>query len=124
MGTASVGAAFRPIILIWFVILAALGLVSILSTPDVLLAVDPTYAVSFPIANRRDGFLILGAVFLVVPGGEALYADKGGVVLPGMLGTWRAAVGHARSRLTGSSGRSSMTSPRCVISRHVPLTNV
>lgn len=76
-GTASVGAAFGPVMLIWFVVLAALGLASILRTPDVLFAVDPTYAASFLIANRWDGFLILGAVFLVVTGGEALYADMG-----------------------------------------------
>ena len=76
-GTARVGAVFGPIMLVWFVILAVLGLNSLARRPVVLLAVNPVYAVRFFLANGWLGFLVLGAVFLVVTGGEALYADMG-----------------------------------------------
>lgn len=76
-GTASVGSVFGPIILAWFATLAALGIAGILTEPTVLRAVDPTYAVEFFLRNGLAGFLVLGAVFLVATGGEALYADLG-----------------------------------------------
>ena len=76
-GTAAVGAAFGPIVLLWFVVLAALGLGQIARQPDVLQAIDPTRAVTFLTHNGSRGFVVLGAVFLVVTGGEALYADMG-----------------------------------------------
>src|SRR5258708_6824501 len=76
-GTGRVGAAFGPVMLVWFVTIAAMGIVHIAHEPRVLLAVDPRHAVTFFVMNRLHGFLVLGAVFLVVTGGEALYADMG-----------------------------------------------
>jgi KUP system potassium uptake protein len=76
-GTAGVGAVFGPIMLVWFSTLAVLGIRGILWAPKVLLAVNPMYAVRFFMANHGHGFLVLGAVFLVTTGGEALYADLG-----------------------------------------------
>ncbi|MBI2077664.1 MAG: potassium transporter Kup [Euryarchaeota archaeon] len=76
-GTASVGALFGPLTLVWFLALAALGLRGILLNPSVLAAVNPTYAANFLLAGGLHGFLVLGAVFLVVTGSEALYADLG-----------------------------------------------
>ncbi|MBK6504483.1 MAG: potassium transporter Kup [Ignavibacteria bacterium] len=76
-GTKGVGKIFGPITLIWFFTIGILGLVSILKNPDVLSAVNPMYAVNFFIINKFAGFIILGSVFLVVTGGEALYADMG-----------------------------------------------
>jgi KUP system potassium uptake protein len=76
-GTARVGAIFGPITLVWFTVLGVLGAGSILGAPQVLTAIDPLYAVRFFVNNGRQGFLVLGAVFLVVTGGEALYADMG-----------------------------------------------
>ena len=76
-GTAGVGAVFGPITLLWFVVIAVIGVVHIFQSPHVLLALSPSYAVTFLIDNRTHGFLVLGAVFLVVTGGEALYADMG-----------------------------------------------
>jgi KUP system potassium uptake protein len=76
-GTARVGMIFGPVMLLWFITLAALGLASILRRPEVLVAVNPAFAVDFLLGNGWIGFLILGAVFLVVTGGEALYADMG-----------------------------------------------
>ena len=76
-GTGKVGAFFGPLMGVWFTTLAALGIYQILQEPHVLVAVNPFYAAKFLIANRLAGFLVLGAVFLVVTGGEALYADMG-----------------------------------------------
>lgn len=76
-GTGRVGAVFGPAMLAWFSVLAILGGISIAQNPRVFLALSPTYAVSFFIHNGFRGFLVLGSVFLVVTGGEALYADLG-----------------------------------------------
>ena len=96
-GTASVGAMFGPMMLAWFGVLAILGIWHVAQRPDVLAAINPMYAWQFFEANGWEGFLILGTVFLVVTGGEALYADIGhlgvfpirvswyGVVFPSLL---------------------------------------
>lgn len=76
-GTAKVGKLFAPITLIWFSVLAILGIAQIFHYPQVLTAVNPLQAVYFFINNGWHGFIILGSVFLVVTGGEALYADMG-----------------------------------------------
>ena len=76
-GTDRIGRAFGPIMLVWFACIAVLGVRGILMHPEVLRAVNPWYAVEFFIADRLQGFLILGAVVLVITGGEALYADMG-----------------------------------------------
>jgi KUP system potassium uptake protein len=96
-GTEKIGRAFGPVMLLWFVVIALLGVASILKHPDVIAAVDPRYAMRFMVASGRTGFLVLGGVFLCITGGEALYADMGhfgkgpirrswyGVVLPALL---------------------------------------
>ena len=76
-GTHRVGGLFGPIMVIWFVTLAALGIVWVARLPAVLGAFDPRHAAAFFAANGFVGFAVLGAVFLVVTGGEALYADMG-----------------------------------------------
>jgi len=76
-GTGRVGALFGPVVIAWFVTLAALGLRGIADEPAVLRAILPTHAVSFFADNGFHGFTVLAAVFLVVTGGEALYADMG-----------------------------------------------
>ncbi|HAY33098.1 MAG TPA: potassium transporter Kup [Ignavibacteria bacterium] len=76
-GTSKIGKIFGPITFVWFVTIAILGCSSILENPEVFAAVNPYYAVIFFIENGFHGFVILGAVFLVVTGGEALYADMG-----------------------------------------------
>jgi len=76
-GTARVGAMFGPVMTVWFVVLAALGLWHIIQEPHVLSAVFPRHALRFFTTNHVTGFLVLGSVFLVVTGGEALYADMG-----------------------------------------------
>jgi KUP system potassium uptake protein len=76
-GTAGVGVIFGPIILAWFATLAALGVMNIIHEPAVLKAANPVYAMAFIRDNGIAGYLVLGAVFLVATGGEALYADLG-----------------------------------------------
>ena len=76
-GTAVIGRFFGPVMVLWFSVLGVLGAAKILSEPGVLRAVNPGYAARFFTENGRTGFLALGAVFLVVTGGEALYADMG-----------------------------------------------
>jgi KUP system potassium uptake protein len=76
-GTHRVGGLFGPIMVIWFVVLAALGIVWIVRFPAILWAFDPRHAIMFFGDNGFIGFAVLGAVFLVVTGGEALYADMG-----------------------------------------------
>jgi KUP system potassium uptake protein len=96
-GTASIGKLFGPVMIAWFSVLAVLGLRQIMQTPSVLKAVSPTYAIQFFIDHSLGGFIALGSVFLVVTGGEALYADMGHfgrkpitlgwytIVLPGLV---------------------------------------
>ena len=76
-GTAQVGAVFGPVMLVWFATLATLGVAWIIREPSVLGAVLPHHAVRFFSEDLVRGFLVLGAVFLVTTGGEALYADLG-----------------------------------------------
>lgn len=76
-GTTTVGKVFGPVMVVWFVAIAALGIHGILLEPGVLRAVSPAHAVSFFARNGAAGFLVLGAVVLVITGGEALYADMG-----------------------------------------------
>jgi KUP system potassium uptake protein len=96
-GTGGIGNVFGPYMCLWFVTLAVLGVKELVHNPAVLAAVSPLNAVSFFARNQGHGFLVLGAVFLVVTGGEALYMDMGhfgrrpirwawfGLVLPGLL---------------------------------------
>ena len=76
-GTGRVGASFGPIMLVWFLLLAVLGLVEIVRWPGVLRALWPGYGLAFLAGNPGQGFLAMGSVFLAVTGGEALYADMG-----------------------------------------------
>jgi len=76
-GTGRVGTIFGPIMAVWFVVIAALGISGIAMHPEILKAVNPYYGYEFFARNRWLGFLVLGAVFLCVTGGEALYADMG-----------------------------------------------
>lgn len=76
-GTAMVGKLFAPIMLTWFLILAGLGLRSIIANPEVLHALNPMWAVHFFLEYKTVSFIALGAVVLSITGVEALYADMG-----------------------------------------------
>jgi KUP system potassium uptake protein len=76
-GTGGVGRVFGPIMVIWFGVLAVLGTVSVIRTPEIIQSVNPVHAVRYFAHNGTKGFLSMGSLFLVVTGGEALYADMG-----------------------------------------------
>jgi KUP system potassium uptake protein len=96
-GTRRIGAAFGPLMLLWFAVIAALGVGGILRDPAVLWAINPVYAIQFFTHHWLGGFIALGGIFLCVTGGEALYADMGhfgrvpiriawyGLVLPALV---------------------------------------
>ena len=99
-GTASVGIAFGPVMVVWFAVLAAIGIDNIIQSPGVLVALNPYYAVRFVTDNGSLAFFALGGIVLVLTGAEALYADMGhfgrrpirlawyGFVLPALVITY------------------------------------
>jgi KUP system potassium uptake protein len=91
-GTAGIGKVFGPVTFLWFTTLGALGLYQIVQRPSVLAAVNPLYGVEFFARNGWPGYLVLGSVFLVVTGGEALYADMGHFGKKPIRFTWFALV--------------------------------
>jgi KUP system potassium uptake protein len=91
-GTAGVGVMFGPVTLIWLLVIAVLGVRGIVKEPGVLAAVIPVHAVTFFMNNGATGFFVLGAVFLVVTGTEALYADMGHFGKRPVRLTWLVAV--------------------------------
>jgi KUP system potassium uptake protein len=96
-GTASIGKAFGPIMIVWFLVIAMLGISGIVRDPQVLTAINPRHAIGFLVRHGFGSFMVLGGVFLCITGGEALYADMGhfgagpirlswyAVVLPALL---------------------------------------
>ena len=76
-GTSAVGKVFGPITLTWFLTLGALGIYNIVDNPTIFSAINPWYAYHFFVENAFKGFMVLGSVFLVITGGEALYSDLG-----------------------------------------------
>ncbi len=76
-GTHAVGRAFGPVMLTWFLVIGLLGAASIAQSPGILVAISPTYAIAFFVAEPLPAFLSLGSVILCVTGAEALYADMG-----------------------------------------------
>ena len=76
-GTAKIGGIFGPTMIVWFTTLGLLGIIHLVKSPEILKAVSPHFAIQFFIANELTSFIALGTIFLVVTGGEALYADLG-----------------------------------------------
>jgi K+ potassium transporter len=79
LGTARIGRLFGPVMAVWFIVIALLGLYGIMRHPGVLAGLDPGYAIHALVYGGAGGFLLLGGVFLCVTGAEALYADMGHV---------------------------------------------
>ncbi|MGA2953293.1 MAG: KUP/HAK/KT family potassium transporter [Caulobacteraceae bacterium] len=115
-GTASIGKAFGPVMLLWFIVIAVLGLSGIIGHPVVLLALSPTYAITFLAHSGAAAPFILGGAFLAITGGEAMYADMGhigrepirlswyGLVLPALLLSYAGQTGLliAKGHITGN----------------------
>ena len=99
-GTGRVGRVFGPVMVLWFGVLGVLGVVSVVRTPEILAAANPIHALRYFSENGAKGFRSMGSLFLVVTGGEALYADMGHfgrrpikhgwftVVMPALLATY------------------------------------
>jgi KUP system potassium uptake protein len=94
-GTEKVGRMFGPIMLLWFAVIGALGLVAILRAPEVLAAIDPRHGIAMLAVHPLLALAILGAVFLAVTGGEALYADMGHFGKGAVRVAWFGLVGPA-----------------------------
>ncbi len=76
-GTAGIAKVFSPVMVVWFVVIGVLGINQIRQAPEVMRAISPTYAVDLFVQHPWKAFIALGSIFLVVTGGEALYADMG-----------------------------------------------
>jgi KUP system potassium uptake protein len=87
-GTHQVGRLFGPVMLLWFVVLAALGLPWIFARPGILLALSPSYAFAFVVDHPYVAFVAMGAVVLAITGAEALYADMGHFGRPAISRAW------------------------------------
>lgn len=87
-GTAAIGRFSGPLMLLWFVTIAVLGIGGIAQHPRVLMGINPLYAIDFLVHARWTGFAVLGGVFLAVTGGEALYADMGHIGRNPIRATW------------------------------------
>ncbi len=88
LGTERIGRAFGPIMLLWFGVIALLGVVAIFAHPEVMIALDPRHALKFVLHKGNHGLLVLGGVFLCITGGEALYADMGHFGRRPIRGAW------------------------------------
>src|SRR5216684_5341196 len=87
-GTARVASAFGPVMVVWFAAIAVMGLIHISDDPSVLAAINPWYGIQFLLSHGIIGLVTLGAVFLAVTGGEALYADLGHFGRKPIQGAW------------------------------------
>jgi len=85
-GTARIGRAFGPIMLVWFVVMAVLGVYGVAQHPSILAALNPLYGLRYLFSGGLASFLVLGSVFLCVTGAEALYADMA-ISAPGPSGS-------------------------------------
>jgi KUP system potassium uptake protein len=87
-GTARVGRMFGPVMIVWFVAIAACGVSGIVDHPQILKALSPTYAVGFLVGHFSTAFFVLAAVVLAVTGAEALYTDMGHFGRPAITRAW------------------------------------
>ncbi len=129
-GTARIGRAFGPVMALWFLVIALLGLVGIWQHPAVLAALDPRYGIAYLLSGGATGFLVLGGVFLCVTGAEALYADMGHFGAKPIRLAWSALVfpslvlnyaGQAALVLEGAPGSGNIFYRLCPPSALVPL---
>jgi KUP system potassium uptake protein len=130
LGTAKIGRLFGPVMILWFVVIGALGLWGVARHPSVLLALNPLLGAGFLIHGGWTGFLVLGGVFLCVTGAEALYADMGhvgaksiriawyGLVLPSLLLNY---AGQAGILLDGESSEGNIFFHLCPQPLLIPL---
>ncbi len=114
LGTAKIGRVFGPIMLLWFLTIAAIGAAGVFRHPGVVVAISPTYAIGFLAHHGWGSFAVLGGVFLAITGGEALYADMGHIgrnpirtawfamVLPALVLSYAGQIGYMLDLPAGS----------------------
>lgn len=129
-GTARIGKIFGPVMALWFLAIAVLGVRGIVQHPSVLLALNPAYGIAFLFSNGYTSFLVLGGVFLCVTGAEALYADMGhfgkkpiwlawyGIVFPSLLLNY---AGQSALILAGADSKQNLFYTLCPPALRVPL---
>ena len=129
-GTAVIGRAFGPVMLLWFVVIGVLGVIGVVRHPVVLQAIDPVHAVRLVLASGPTALLLLGGVFLCATGGEALYADMGhigrfpirlawfGIVLPSLLLSYAGQTGLLLDGLAKGANPFFLLAPRWAV---IPL---
>jgi KUP system potassium uptake protein len=129
-GTARIGQAFGPVMFLWFVIIALMGIWGIVQHPAVIMALDPRYGLAYLFSNGISGFLVLGGVFLCVTGAEALYADMGHfgrgpirfswflIVFPSLIINY---AGQAALVLTGAPADGNIFYRLCPVPLLIPL---
>ena len=129
-GTARIGKIFGPVMALWFLAIAVLGVRGIVQHPSVLLALNPAYGIAFLFSNGYTSFLVLGGVFLCVTGAEALYADMGhfgkkpiwlawyGIVFPSLLLNY---AGQSALILAGADSKQNLFYTLCPPVLQVPL---
>jgi KUP system potassium uptake protein len=87
-GTAKIGAVFGPLMLVWFITIAAMAIPWIWKMPSIVRSFSPMYGIAFFAAHKLHGFLVLGSVVLCITGGEALYADMGHFGIKPIRAAW------------------------------------
>jgi len=129
-GTAKIGGLFGPIMLIWLLAIAALGITGILRHPGVWKAINPAYGLAYLAHGGMTGFLVLGGVFLCVTGAEALYADMGHFGPKPIRFSWTAVVfpalvlnyaGQAAIVLAGAPTQGNIFYQLCPVAYRIPL---
>lgn len=113
-GTAKVGRLFGPVMVTWFVILGVLGVCNIVAAPEIVKAINPYYGIHFIRTHALQAYIVLGSVFLVLTGAEALYADMGHFGIRPIRFAWTALVFPALVLNYFGQGALLLTNPKAI----------
>ncbi len=113
-GTAKVGRLFGPVMVTWFVILGVLGVYNIVAAPEIIKAINPYYGIHFIRTHALQAYIVLGSVFLVLTGAEALYADMGHFGIRPIRFAWTALVFPALTLNYFGQGALLLTNPKAI----------
>ncbi len=113
-GTAKVGRLFGPVMVTWFVILGVLGLYNIVAAPEIIKAINPYYGIHFIHTHALQAYIVLGSVFLVLTGAEALYADMGHFGIRPIRFAWSFLVFPALALNYFGQGALLLTNPKAI----------
>ena len=114
-GTAGIGTLFGPVMVLWFSVLAAIGIINVFQAPEILAALNPAEAIEFGLRNRWLAFIALGGVVLALTGGEALYADMGHFGARAIRVAWFALVFPALALNYLGQGALLLATPKAIV---------